>query len=176
MKILSYIRKLINHIIQWVYTPFKKFIPQETFTYAVTGGANTTLDIFLYFICYNFILNKQIVNLGFVVISPHIAAFLIVFPITFVTGFLLAKYITFTSSPIHGRIQLFRYIVTVAGAILLNYILLKIFVEYLYIWPTVSKIITTVFVVIYSYIMQRYFTFKTATLTKNKFSGFNNIK
>jgi hypothetical protein len=104
--------------------------------------------------------------LGFVAISPHIAAFLIVFPITFITGFLLAKYITFTSSPIKGKTQLLRYMITVAGAIFLNYILLKIFVEYLLIWPTVSKIIITVIVVIYSYMMQRYFTFKTGKLKK----------
>ncbi len=161
---MSHLRNLINGIISWVYTPFKSIIPKETFTYAITGGANTALDIFLYFICYNFVLNKQIVNMGFVSISPHIAAFLIVFPITFITGFLLAKYITFTSSPIKGRTQLYRYMITVAGAIFLNYILLKVLVEYLYIWPTVSKMITTVIVVIYSYLMQRYFTFKTGSL------------
>jgi len=168
MKILSSIRNLINKIISWVYIPFKNFIPLETFTYAVTGGTNTALDIFLYFICYHFVLNKQIVNLGIIAISPHIAAFLFVFPITFITGFLLAKYITFTSSPIKGKTQLLRYMITVAGAIFLNYILLKVLVEYLDIWPTVAKIITTVIVVIYSYIMQRYFTFKTGTLIKNQ--------
>jgi putative flippase GtrA len=161
---LNSISNLIKNIIQWVYIPFKNIIPPETFTYAVTGGANTVLDIFLYFICYNFVLKKEIVNLGFVAISPHIAAFLIVFPITFLTGFLLAKYITFTSSILKGKIQLFRYRITVAGAILLNYILLKILVENLYIWPTIAKIITTVIVVIYSYMMQRYFTFKTGNL------------
>lgn len=164
MKIFSHIRNIINQIIHWVYTPFRKFIPPETFRYAVTGGTNTMLDILLYFICYHYVLNKQIIDLGFVAISPHIAAFLIVFPITFITGFLLAKYITFTSSPIEGRTQLFRYMLTVAGAILLNYILLKLLVEYLYIWPTIAKIITTVIVVIYSYMMQRYFTFKTGSL------------
>lgn len=167
MKILSHIRNLINRLISLVYIPFKNFIPLETFTYAVTGGANTALDIFLYFICYHFVLNKQIVDFGFVAISPHIAAFLIVFPITFITGFLLAKYITFTSSPIKGKTQLLRYMLTVAGAILLNYILLKVLVEYLYIWPTIAKIITTVIVVIYSYMMQRYFTFKTGNLMKD---------
>lgn len=166
MKIFSHIRNIINHIIQWVYIPFRKFIPPETFRYAVTGGANTLLDIFLYFICYHYVLNEQIIDLGFVAISPHIAAFLIVFPITFISGFLLAKYITFTSSPIRGKVQLFRYIITVFGAILLNYFLLKILVEYLYIWPTVSKIIITVIVVIYSYMMQRYFTFKTGSMHK----------
>jgi len=57
---------------------------------------------------------------------------------------------------------------TVAGAIFLNYILLKLFVEYLLIWPTVAKIITTVFVVAYSYMVQRYYTFKTGKISKQK--------
>jgi len=162
--LLIKLRVLIDKIITWFYQPFKRFIPPETFRYAATGGLNTALDIFLYFYFYNFILHKEIIELGIMAISPHIAAFILVFPITFTTGFLLAKYITFTSSPIIGRVQLFRYGLTVAGAILLNYILLKLFVEYLFIWPTVSKIITTVFVVAYSYFIQRYFTFKTANL------------
>lgn len=162
--ILIKLRILLDKIITWFYQPFKRFIPPETFRYAATGGLNTAFDIFLYFYFYNFILRKEVIELGFVAISPHIAAFIMVFPITFTTGFLLAKYITFTSSPIRGRVQLLRYGLTVAGAILLNYILLKLFVEYLFIWPTISKIITTVFVVAYSYFIQRYFTFKTANV------------
>ncbi len=156
--------EIIQDIISWFYTPFQKVIPPETFRYGVTGGFNTLLDIFLYFVFYNYILAKQIVDFGFVAISPHIAAFLFVFPITFTTGFLLARYITFTSSPIRGRVQVFRYAVTVLGAILLNYVLLKLFVEYMFIWPTVAKVITTVIVVTYSYMVQRYYTFKTGSL------------
>lgn len=166
--LLKSIRNIIIEVIDWSYKPFKKYVPQETFRYAATGGFNTALDIFLYFFFYNFVLNKQIVDFGFVAVSPHIAAFIFVFPITFTTGFLLAKYITFTSSPIRGKVQLFRYAMTVAGAIFLNYILLKFFVEYLLIWPTVSKIITTVFVVAYSYMVQRYYTFKTGKISKQK--------
>lgn len=159
---LQNIRNRIIQFIDWSYKPFKNYIPPETFRYAATGGFNLVLDIFLYFLFYNFILNKQIVNLGFIAISPHIAAFLFVFPITFLSGFLLAKYITFTDSQIKGRVQLIRYALTVAGAIFLNYVLLKFLVEYLLIWPTIAKIITTVFVVTYSYLVQRYYTFKTS--------------
>lgn len=166
VNLLKHFRDFIIRILDLAYQPFRGVIPQETFRYAATGGFNTALDIFLYFIFYNFILDKQIVELGFVAISPHIAAFIFVFPITFTSGFLLAKYITFTSSPIRGKVQFIRYALTVGGAILLNYILLKLFVEYLYIWPTVAKMITTVIVVTYSYIVQRYFTFKTGNLSK----------
>ena len=165
MKQLEKIRILILRTIDWFYFPAFRFINPQVFRYGVTGGVNTFLDIFLYFICYRYILDREILNLGFVAIGPHIAAFLIVFPITFSTGFLLAKYITFTESELRGRIQLFRYGVTVAGSILLNYIFLKFFVEYAKMYATLSKTITTVIVVIYSYLLQRYFSFKTGSVT-----------
>lgn len=160
----KYLRLLIISVIDFFYQPFRKFIPQETFRYAATGGFNTVLDIFLYFICYNFILDKHVVDLGVVSISPHIAAFLVVFPITFATGFLFAKFITFTSSVVSGRSQLIRYMISVSGSIFLNYVFLKIFVEFVGLWPTLSKIITTCIVVVYSYFTQKFFTFKTASL------------
>jgi len=160
----KYIQLIINKVIDYFYTPFQKFIPLETFRYAATGGFNTVLDITLFFICYNFILYKQIIDLQIVSISPHIAAFLIVFPITFFTGFLFAKYITFTSSAVRGRIQLIRYMLSVSGSIFLNYVFLKILVEFGGLWPTLAKIITTGIVVVYSYFVQKFYTFKTTGL------------
>jgi putative flippase GtrA len=158
-----YIKNIFEILIVWLYPYFKRFMPIETFRYAFCGGSNTVLDIILYFITFNFVLHKQIVELGFVAISPHIASFIMVFPITFTTGFLLSKYITFTQSPLRGKIQLFRYGVTVGVCILLNYIFLKFFVDLLGIYATVSKIFTTLLVTVYSYFSQKYFTFKVNT-------------
>ncbi len=154
------LRKVILAILDWVYVPFRRYMPRQTFNYAACGGANTVFDIFLYFITYHYILDKQIVHTGLVAISPHIAAFMFVFPITFTSGFLLSKYITFTESNLRGRVQLFRYGLTVLGSIVLNYVLLKVFVEVVGLYPTLSKIITTIIVVGYSYVCQKYFTFK----------------
>lgn len=164
VQFLRNIQNLIIRIIDWFYFPFLNFMSPEVFRYAVTGGINTFLDLTLYFVFYRFVLEMQVVDLGFVHISAHIAAFLMVFPITFLTGFILAKYITFSASELTGRIQLFRYGVTVFGAILLNYFFLKLFVEYFGWYATLSKGVTTVIVVFYSYISQRYFSFKTAQL------------
>ena len=161
MKPIRNIKDFIQHSIDWMYIPFKKFLPIETFRYAVCGGGNTALDIFLYFICYNFVLRKQMLNLKIISITPYIGAFMIVFPITFSTGFILMKYITFSASELRGRVQLFRYGVTVLVCILLNYVLIKLFVEYFHLFPTPSKILTTVVVVIYSYFSQKHFSFRT---------------
>ncbi len=164
VQFLRNIRNNIIRIIDWFYFPFLQFIPREVFRYGVTGGWNTAFDLLLYFISYRYILDKQIVDLGFVAISAHIAAFLMVFPITFLSGFILAKYVTFNASELRGRIQLFRYGLTVFGAIALNYVFLKLFVEYFGWYATFSKGVTTVIVVFYSYVLQRHFSFKTAGL------------
>jgi putative flippase GtrA len=160
MKHLKTIQYYINQVIDWVYPFFRGFIPKETFKYAFCGGSNTMFDIVLYFITYNFILAKSNLDLYFVTLSPHIAAFLMVFPVTFSSGFLLSKYITFTQSQLKGRIQLFRYGLTVLVSIGLNYVLLKLFVDVCKFYPTPSKLLTTGIVVFYSYFSQRHFTFR----------------
>jgi len=160
MNIASKARDIIIDIVDLFYPWFSRFLSRETFLYLVCGGGNMVLDLVLYFISYNFILHKQILDLGFVAISPHISAFIISFCITFPFGFLLAKYITFSQSDLRGRIQLFRYGVTVVVCILMNYVFLKLFVEYFHWYPTISKAVATVIIAIYSYLSQKHYTFK----------------
>ena len=155
-----YMFKLIRNSIDFFHPPFKRFIPKDTFRYAACGGGNLVLDILLYFLFYNFVFIKQNFDLGYIVISPHIAAFITVFPLTFMTGFLLQKYVTFSTSNLRGRIQLFRYVLTTGGAILINYVILKLLVESIGLYPTPSKMIATAITVVYSFFFQKYFTFK----------------
>jgi len=160
MQLLVRLQQEIISLIGNVYKPFKRLVPLDTFTYAVCGASNTAFDIFLYFISYNFILQKQIVDLGFVAISPHIAAFIIAFCITFPTGFLLNKYITFTESKLRGIRQLFRYGLVVLANVGINYVFFKLFVEVFYWYPTPSKIVTTGIAIVFSFFAQKYFTFR----------------
>lgn len=153
-----------NSIIKFIdafYFLFKSILPLKTYRYAVCGGSNVLFDIFLYFIFYNFIFAKQNVDLFFVVLSPHIASLFFVFPITFVTGFSLQKFITFNTSYLPWQVQFFRYFLVGMGALVLNYICLKLLVDGLGFYPTPSKILTTVIVVVYSYLLQNGFSFKS---------------
>lgn len=161
MKHLRKIRDITIATLDWLYTPFSRFMPRQIFRYAATGGANTLLDIILYAIVYTYLLDGRMLNLGFVTISDHIAAFFIVFPVTFLVGFCLAKYITFTNSQLHGRVQLFRYFATVVGSILLNYVLLKIFVDVMSINAIIANIFNKVIIIAYSYFAQTYFSFRS---------------
>jgi len=153
-------QKTLVLIIDSFYFLFKRFLPLKTYRYAVCGGSNVVLDMCLYFLCYNFVLQKQNVDLFLVVLSPHIASLFFVFPITFLTGFALNKYITFQDSNIPGRVQLFRYLMVGLSGFLLSYLCMKLLVDVLDIYPTPSRFITIVIAVIYSYILQNKFSFK----------------
>jgi putative flippase GtrA len=150
----------IHTVIDWFYPPFKKLMPLQTFRYAACGGGNTVLDIALFFISYNFILHKEMLETPWITLSPHIAAFLMSFIITFPVGFFLSRYVVFEGSNVRKREQLPKYMVVVGGAILLNYFFLKVFVETFGMYATLAKICTTVFVVAFSYFSQKHFTFK----------------
>lgn len=155
----------ITIMVDFFYPPFKKYMPLQFFRYGVTGVANMALDWVLYFFTFHIILNEQMLHLGFVTLSSHIAAMFIVFPITFLTGFLLQKYVTFTSSELKGRVQIARYLSVVVANLLLNYLGLKLLVDYIHLFPTPSKMIVTIFTTMFSYFSQKTYTFKTGSNT-----------
>lgn len=161
-------RQEIIAFIDFFYPPFKKFMPLQTFRYAVSGGSNMILDLLTYFISYNYILRKQILDLGFFVFKPHVAALLMAFCVSFPVGFLLSKYIVFNSSQLRGRIQLLRYVFIVAINLVLNYVILKVLVEYMQFYPTIARLFAIAFVVTFSYLSQKHFTFKAAPIPEGE--------
>jgi putative flippase GtrA len=132
------------------------------FRYAVCGGVNMVLDVVWYYIIYHYIVAQRFIDLGVVVMSPHVASLVVVFPITFFTGFWLNRNVAFRSVEVGQGRQLLRYALSVIGSILLNYVCIKFFVEVAGIWPTPAKALTTVVSVVYSYLAGRYFTFRKA--------------
>ncbi len=158
---LRKVRDFILSVVDFFYPPFSRFLPKHTFRYLACGGSNTMLDIALYYCSYHYVLHAQEISVfGLFNISPHIMAFIIAFCITFPIGFTLSKYIVFPESQLKGRIQLFRYVVLVALMLTMNYLFLKLFVEVLYFYPTVAKVVTTIIVAVFSYISQKNFSFK----------------
>ncbi len=147
--------------IDFFYPPFRKLMPEQTFRYAVCGGANTVLGLLIYFISYQYIFKKENFDFGFFAFKPHIAALFVSFCINFVIGFTLMKFVVFVDSNLKGRIQLFRYFMAFSFNLVLNYLLLKFFVELLHMNALISQFITTCIVVAISYLSQKHFSFKT---------------
>lgn len=159
-KLLKSGGKKIRVIIDLFYPPFRKYIPAQLFRYGVTGASNLVFDWVLYFFLYNFVIQHRLVHLGIVTLSPHIAALAFTFPVSFITGFLLQKYVTFSASDLRGKVQLIRYGMVVGANLTLNYFGLKLLVEIFEWYPTPSKMVITLLATVISYISQKRYTFR----------------
>ena len=153
-------------IIDFFYPPFKKIMPLQTFRYAACGGANQLLVLIIYFISYNYIFKKEIWNLGFIALTPHIAAWIVTFVITFPIGFMLSRYVVFNDSEVRGKKQATRYLIIVIICVILNYGFLKLFVEVFHWYPTPSMLITIILLVTFSFFSQKKFTFQSKRKSK----------
>lgn len=154
-------KQFITGIIDFFYQPFRKLMPLQTFRYAACGGGNALLGLLVYFICIQFIFTGKVADLGFYVFEPHIAALFISSSLTFIIGFILNRYVVFTTSNLRGRIQLFRYFLSFFFNLTINYGMLKLLVEVLHWNALVSQVVTILLVIAISYFTQRHFTFKT---------------
>jgi len=155
MKLADYIRKTVD----FFYLPPFRFVPLVTFRYAAVGGLNLLYGIVQYWFIYNFILFQKDVDLGIIVISAPIFAFLINFAITFLTGFWLMKYVTFQQSRLSGRRQIIRYSIVVAINILVNYFGLKILIG-LGVYPSIANVLIQPIAVAISYFLNSRFSFR----------------
>jgi putative flippase GtrA len=153
-------RDLILPVIDFFYPPFRKIFGLQTFRYAACGGFNMTLGLVVYFISYKYILRGQTLDLGFFAFKSHIAALIFSFAFSFPFGFFLMKYVVFSDSNMKGKVQLVRYFLLYLTNLVMNYGLLKLLVESLHIYPVLAQVMTTVTLILFSYIAQRNFTFK----------------
>ena len=157
------IQEKITKAIDFFYVgPMRRVMPLQTFRYAVCGGANLMLNWLVYALLYDVVLGFDYLDLGFIYISRHIAALAVTFPITLITGYLLQSRISFAGSPLGDRVSSVRYLVTTLGSLAINYACLKLFVEICGIYAPAAQVITSLITIVYSYLLQKFWTFKGA--------------
>jgi len=154
------VRATIFRVLDFFYPLVRRFMPLQTYHYAACGGLNTFLTLFTYFVSYNYILDRQVVDLGFIAFKPHIAALFISFIFCLPIGFYLSMYVIFQGSYLKKKVQFVRYFIVIIGCMLIDYVGLKFFVDYLGWYPTPSKCITTGVVILFNYFSQRHFSFR----------------
>lgn len=153
----------VTHIIDFFYIrPIGRVMSRQTFRYGVCGGVNLVLNWVLYALLYDVVLSFDYLNLGFVYLSRHIAALAITFPVTLLTGYWLQSRISFKGSPLGDRVSSVRYLITTLGSLAINYVCLKMFVEWVGLYAPAAQVLTSLITIVYSYILQKFWTFRGA--------------
>ena len=157
------LNRAIRRTIDLLYLPpLRAVMPHATFRYAAAGAINMGLNVLIYFVVFQFVLDKQNTPIfDWVVVSAPIMAFGIAFVVTFFTGFWLTRTVAFEGRrTLRGREQLFRYGQIVALNVAVNYFGLKLLVEACGFYPTPSYLFIQLLTVAISYLASRFYTFK----------------
>lgn len=94
------------------------------------------------------------------VLKPHNAALFCSAIVSLLVGFILNKYLVFVESNLSGRVQLFRYTLSFFVNVVVNYFLLRLFVEKWHLEEFFAQLIAATTVILFSYLTQKHFTFK----------------
>jgi putative flippase GtrA len=153
---------LTRFIDRFYVGPFTRLMPRQTFRFLACGGINFVVSTLVHLVAYNFIFAKRNLDMGVVVISPHIASLGVAWAVSLMVGFWMQKSISFRSSPLRGRIQLFRYFVSAVALAFLSYGLDKLFVEVWHIYPTAAFTIIYLTTAVGQFLAQKHYTFRGA--------------
>ena len=154
--------KFIRNILDFFYPLASRVFDKTTYYYAACGTGNLVLSWFLFFLFFLFVFQKKVFYITYIdySISAYSLSSFVCFIIAFCVGFLLMKYIVFTKSELKGRVQLFRYRLSALITWFSSWLILKLFIEMLHIYPSIANMISSCIVVMISYLLQKKYTFK----------------
>ena len=135
---------------------------RQQFRYLACGGFMAVLDVCIFSLFYNTILHQNPFTIGNFSLTASLAAIWLPFPIGFTLSYLLSRYVVFHDTKLKNTTSFFRYILLVIACFILNSVLIHLFVDIVK-WNAVfSKIMCTILIAGFSYLTQKYFTFKPA--------------
>ncbi len=139
----------------------KKLLSSKVFRYFISAGIATWVDVLVYFLAYNYIYQKQDVNLfDALVISAPTAALALSYTAGLLTNFFITKYIVFKESDLETHKQLFRYVLVAIGVLFLNYVMMRLLIRNFNWYPTIARAVSALSVGMFSFVVHKSFSFK----------------
>lgn len=138
----------------------KKIFRLRVVRYFFTAITATSVDVFAYFLTYNFVIRKNDFHIAdhFIIGAPTVAL-MISFCFGLVTNFTLTRKFVFTESDLRVRHQLMRYTAVALGALVLNYFLMNFLIREFQWYPTLSRAAAAVSVGVISFMVHKTFSF-----------------
>ena len=118
----------------------KRVLKSKVFRYFISAGIATWVDVMVYFIAYNYIYEKQDINLfDWMVISAPTASLMLSYTAGLLTNFFFTKHLVFKESELETHKQLFRYVLVAIVVLIFNYILMNLLIKQWGWYPTIAR-------------------------------------
>ena len=139
----------------------RKIFENKIIRYFLSAGIATGVDITIYFLAYNFIYQKQDIELfNLITLSASTGSLILSYTCGLVTNFLITKYFVFTESDLRGIHQLARYILVAILILLLNYLFMSFLIKVLNWYPTLSRVVSALSIGLLSFVIHKFYSFR----------------
>jgi len=129
--------------------------------YFFSAGTATVVDVSVYFTTYNYILRKtDIPFIGPFVLTAPMLSLVVSYSCGLFTNFFITRKLVFSESDLRGRKQLFRFVQVALLGLFMNYLFMKILVQVLEWYPTISWVISALSIGVMSYLFHKNYSFK----------------
>ncbi len=140
-----------------------KIYHSKVFRYFIAAGLATVVDISVYFVMFNYILQKHTVPVpfidDFVFQAPTVSLF-VSYSCGLVTNFSITKFFVFHESNIRTRWQFIRFAGVAFMILGLNYLLMTFLIRQLDWYPTVARTFSALSIGVLSFTIHKSFSFK----------------
>lgn len=141
----------------------RKIFKNKILRYFFSAGIATGVDVAVYFLAFNFIYQKQDINVfHLVTLSAPTASLILSYTCGLVTNFLITKYLVFTESDLRGIHQLARYILVALFILLLNYLFMSFLIKVLEWYPTLSRVVSALTIGLLSFVIHKFYSFRVS--------------
>lgn len=141
----------------------KRVLKSKVFRYFISAGIATWVDIMVYFVAFNYIYEKQDINLfSWMVISAPTASLMLSYTAGLLTNFFFTKHLVFKESELETHKQLFRYVLVAIVVLACNYMLMRFLIRQWHWFPTIARACSAVAIGALSFMVHKSFSFKVS--------------
>jgi putative flippase GtrA len=137
-----------------------RFANNTVVKFFLSAGIAFLVDVIVYYVFVNFIFGDDKVVFFGEKHSPNNLSLAISYSVGVVVNFFITKYAVFAESNLNSNKQFIRFSIVAAIGFFANYTLLRIFIEYLNFYPTLSRIASALSLGLVSFFVHKFFTFK----------------
>jgi len=140
----------------------QRLFTNKVIRYLFSGGISAGVDMAIFFVCWNYIFHQSSFHIGGFSFMGYDVSLVISYICGSLTSFILNKFFVFEVQN-QGSTQFLKSLPVYFIAFLGNWILLRAGIEWLHLFPTLSRIIAALLVAFMTFNLHKYFTFKTKT-------------
>jgi putative flippase GtrA len=139
----------------------KKVLRLKVVRYFFAAATATLVDIWVYFVAFNYIYDKQNINfLGIYTFAAPTASLMLSYTCGLITNFFITKFLVFTDSDLKTWQQFLRFVLVALGVLLLNYFVMTFLISQLNWFPTIARAVSAISIGGLSFVVHKTFSFK----------------